>query len=153
MGMGKDNTVITNRQALRDYYIEKAYEAGIELRGNEVKSLRNGKANLKGSFARIDGGELFIFGMHISPYEYSHEEYDPTRRRKLLLHKRELEQLETKSQQKGYTIVPLKVYFKRGLAKVEIALGRGKKFYDKRRVLKEKQAKREIERAMRHRGK
>jgi SsrA-binding protein len=148
-----ERTVVTNRQALRDYYIEEAYEAGLELTGNEVKSLRGGKANLKGSFARIENGEVFVYNMHISPYEYSREEYDPLRRRKLLLHKTQIKKIFTKLTQQGYTIVPLKVYFKRGYAKVELALARGKKQYDKRRVLKEKQAKREIDRALRRKEK
>ena len=151
--MGRDKTVITNRQASRDYYIEKAYEAGLELLGNEVKSLRNGKANLKGSFAKFENGELFLYSMHISPYEYSQEEYNPLRRRKLLLHKAEIKHLIVKLLQQGHTLVPLKVYFRRGYAKVEIALARGKKFHDKRRSLKEKQAKKEIDRALRHKVK
>ena len=145
----ESKTAVTNRQALRDYYVEKAYEAGLQLQGNEVKSLRAGKANLKGSFARIENGQIFIYNMHISPYEYSHEEYDPLRPRKLLLHKAQIRQIEIKVSQQGYTLVPLKVYFKKGYAKVELALARGKKHYDKRRVLKEKQAKREIDRALR----
>lgn len=151
--MGQNKTVITNRQALRDYYIVKAYEAGLELLGNEVKSLRNGKANLKGSFAKFENGELFLFNMHISPYEYSQEEYNPIRRRKLLLHKAEIKHLVVKILQQGHTLVPLKVYFRHGYAKVEIALARGKKFHDKRRSLKEKQAKKEIDRALRHKDK
>ncbi len=148
--MAKENkAVVTNRQALRDYYIEKAFEAGIELRGNEVKSLRAGKANLKGSFARIEKGELYIYNLHISPYKYSREDYDPLRPRKLLLHKTEIRHMEIKSSQQGYTLVPLKIYFKRGYAKIEVAVARGKKFYDKRRALKEKQAKKEMDRALR----
>ena len=142
--------VVTNRQASRDYYLEKTYEAGLELRGDEVKSLRGGKANLKGSFARIEKGELFLYGMHISPYKYSQEEYNPIRRRKLLLHKREIAQLIVKSLQGGQAIVPIKIYFSRGYAKVEIALARGKKHYDKRTAIKKKEAKREIDRALRH---
>ena len=96
--------VVTNRQALRDYYIEKAYEAGLELAGNEVKSLRAGKANLKGSFARIEKGEIFVYNMHINPYEYSQEEYDPLRPRKALLHKAQIKQIWTGLSQKGYTL-------------------------------------------------
>jgi SsrA-binding protein len=153
MKMGQDKTVITNRQASRDYYIIKAYEAGLELQGNEVKSLRNGKANLKGSFAKFENGELFLYSMHINPYEYSQEEYNPLRRRKLLLHKAEIKYLIVKLLQQGHTLIPLKVYFNRGYAKVEIALARGKKFHDKRRSLKEKQAKKEIDRALRHKVK
>ncbi|MFC1480082.1 SsrA-binding protein SmpB [Candidatus Omnitrophota bacterium] len=147
--MTQNKTIVTNRQALRDYHVDKIYEAGLQLKGNEVKSLRGGNANLKGSFARIENGELFLYGMHINPYEYSQEEYDPIRRRKLLLHKAQVKQLDVKSSQQGYTLVPLKVYFKRGYAKVEIALARGKRLYDKRIALKKNQAKREIERALR----
>ncbi|MGB2661051.1 MAG: SsrA-binding protein SmpB [Candidatus Omnitrophota bacterium] len=145
-------TVVTNRQALRDYYVEKAYEAGLQLKGNEVKSLRAGKANLKGSFARIEKGEIFVYNMHISPYEYSQEDYDPLRPRKLLLHKAQIKQIWTGLSQKGYTLVPLKIYFKRGHAKMEVALARGKRQYDKRVTLKEKQARREMDRALRRKG-
>ncbi len=148
--MAQNNkTIVTNRQALRDYYIEKAYEAGLQLSGNEVKSLRAGKANLKGSFARVESDEIILHNMHISPYEYSREDYDPLRPRKLLLHKAQIKQIKVKLTQRGYTLVPLKLYFKRGYAKVELVLARGKKLYDKRRVLKEKQAKREIDKALR----
>lgn len=151
--MAQNKTVITNRQALRDYHIDRVYEAGIQLQGSEVKSLRGGNANLKGSFARIEGDELFLYNMHINPYEYSQEDYDPVRRRKLLLHKAQIEQLASRSSQQGYTLVPLKVYFRRGYAKVEIGLAKGKRRYDKRVALKEKQAKREIERALRQKRK
>jgi SsrA-binding protein len=152
--MAQNNkAVVTNRQALRDYYVEKAYEAGLELLGNEVKSLRAGKANLKGSFARVENGEIFVYNMHISPYEYSHEDYDPLRPRKALLRKTEIKQIWTGLSQKGYTLVPLKIYFKRGFAKIELALARGKRAYDKRRAIKEKQAKKEIDRALRSKNK
>ncbi len=140
--------IVTNRQALRDYYIDKAYEAGIQLKGSEVKSLRDGKANLKGSFAKFENDELYLHNVHISSYSYSREESDPLRCRKLLLQRTELRQLIAKVQQKGYTLVPLKVYFKRGYAKVEIGLARGKKLYDKRRALKEKEVKREMQKFM-----
>jgi len=153
MKENKHKTIVTNRQARRDYHIHKVYEAALQLRGNEVKSLRAGKANLKGSFARIENGEIFIYNMHINPYEYSQEEHDPLRRKKVLLHKAEIKQLEVKSQQQGYALLPLKVYFRRGYAKIEIALAIGKKLYDKRRSLKEKQVKREIDRDLRHRNK
>ncbi|MFH1846667.1 MAG: SsrA-binding protein SmpB [Candidatus Omnitrophota bacterium] len=147
------NIAITNRQALRDYYVEKVYEAGLQLKGNEIKSLRMGKAHLKGSFAKIVRGELFIYNMNITPYEFSREEQDPVRPRKLLLHKAQIKQIEVKSLQQGYTLVPLKVFFHRGYAKVEIAVARGKKLYDKRHALKEKQAKREIDRVIRSKEK
>ncbi len=146
----KEQAVTTNRQALRDYYVDKGFEAGLQLKGNEVKSLRGGKANLKGSFAKIEKGELFLENMHISPYEYSREDYDPLRPRKLLLHGSEIRQIVAKLTQAGYTLVPLKVYFKRGYAKVELGLARGRKLYDKRKAIKEKQAKKEIDRALKY---
>jgi SsrA-binding protein len=145
----KQKPVAVNRQAARDFFLEKTYEAGLQLRGDEVKSLREGKANLKGSFARVEAAEVYIFGMHINPYKFAREEHDPVRRRKLLLNKSEIKQIIVKSQQKGYTIVPTKIYFRRGYAKVEIALGRGKKHYDKRTALKEKEVKREMDKAVR----
>jgi len=141
--------LVTNRKALHDFHIEKTFEAGLQLKGSEVKSLRRGKANLKGTFARIEDGELFLYGMHISPYEFAREDYEPTRVRKLLLHKAQIRQLAQKSEQQGYTLVPLKVYFRRGYAKVEIAVARGKKLFDKRTAIKEKQAKRDMQRALR----
>lgn len=146
--MRSDNkAAVSNRKAFRDYHIDKTYEAGMELQGGEVKSLRAGKGDLKGSFAKLDDGELFLYKMHINPYEYAQEEYDPERRRKLLLHKAEITQLAVKFAQKGFTLVPLKVYFRRGYAKVEIGLGRGKKLYDKRKAVKEESAKKEMKRA------
>ena len=151
--MGQNKTIVTNRKARRDFYIDKTYEAGLQLKGNEVKSLRAGKADLKGSFAVFDRGELFLQGMHINPYEYSQEDYNPLRTRKLLLHKAEMRYLEQKIAQRGYALIPLKVYFHRGYAKIELGLGRGKKQHDKRVTLKEKQAKREMDRALSHKGK
>jgi SsrA-binding protein len=150
--MDKENTVISNRQALRDFHIEKTYEAGIQLKGNEVKSLRLGEANLKGGFAKLEGAELFLLNMHISPYKFTREETDPLRPRKLLLNKSEIRQLGIKITQQGYTVIPMKVYFNRGYAKVELGLGKGKKLYDKRTDIKEKQVHREIERALRDRN-
>jgi SsrA-binding protein len=151
--MNKEMTAVTNRQAFRDFHIEKAIEAGIQLKGDEVKSLRAGQANLKGSFAKFESGELFIYNLHISPYKFSREEENPLRPRKLLLHKRELHLLFTRSVQQGYAIIPLKIYFKRGFAKVEIALAKGKKLYDKRRAIKEREVKKDIDRALRLRQK
>lgn len=145
----KNKAVISNKQASHDYHIEKTYEAGLQLKGNEVKSLRSGNANLKGCFARIENGELFIYGMHINPYKYSREEEDPIRPRKLLLHKTEIKQLYIKTQQQGYTLIATKVYFAHGYAKVQIGLARGKKQYDKRVALKERQVKREVDRELR----
>ncbi len=150
--MAKNEPVITNRKALRDYFIEKRFEAGVQLFGNEVKSLRRGNANLKGSFAKIEGDEVFIYNMHINPYEFSREEIDPIRKRKLLLHKLEIKHLDIKLKQKGFTLIPLSIYFKRGYAKIELGLARGKRQYDKRRSLKEKQVRRDIEREL-HKGK
>ncbi len=146
--MQEERVVVTNRQAFRDYHIEKTYEAGLKLIGSEVKSLRAGKANLKGSFARIEAGELFLYNLHISPYKFSRDEYDPLRPRKLLLHKMQIRQIETNLSQKGFTLVPLKIYFKRGYAKVEVGIARGKKLFDKRMALKEKQVKKETEREL-----
>lgn len=151
--MTNNTIIVTNRQALHDFHIEKTYEAGIVLCGNEVKSLREGKANLKGSFAKVENGEIYLYNMHINPYEFSCSEIDPLRKRKLLLHKAQIRQLIVHLEQKGYALVPLKVYFKKEYAKVEIGLGKGKKLYDKRKELKEKEAQREIDKAMRHREK
>jgi SsrA-binding protein len=140
--------VVTNKKARHDFFIEETYEAGISLLGTEVKSLRNGRANIKDSFARIVGDEIFLFNMHISPYEQGNiANHDPIRDRKLLLHKNEIGRLMGKVKEKGYTLVPLQVYFKRGYAKVEIALAKGKHLYDKRQTIAEKEAQREVERA------
>ena len=149
--MTRNDPVISNRQALRDFYIEKSFEAGLQLLGNEVKSLRAGKANLKGSFAKIEGREVVLFNLHISPYEFSREDHDPLRPKKLLLNKSEIKHLEIKVNQRGYALIPLKIYFKRGYAKVELALAKGKRLYDKRVVLKEQQVKREIQKELRRR--
>ena len=140
-------SIATNRKALRDYFIFETFEAGIELKGGEIKSLRTGKANLKDSFARVIKEEIFLFNLHISPYKYTRqEEADPTRPRKLLLKKNEIEYIFNKTSQKGITAIPLRIYLKHGLAKAEIALAKGKKFYDKREALKRKEAEREIDR-------
>lgn len=140
--------VATNKKARHDYFIEETYEAGMSLRGTEVKSLRNSRANIKDSFARIVGKEVHLFNMHISPYEQGNiANHDPVRERQLLLHKAEIKRLTGKVQEKGYTLVPLQVYFKKGYAKVELALARGKHLYDKRHSIAEKEAKREVERA------
>lgn len=142
--------VTENRKARHDYFIEETYEAGIVLKGTEVKSLRAGKANLKDSYAQVDGGEMYLFNMHISPYEQGNRfNVDPVRARKLLLHKGEINRLFGRVKQQGLTLVPLKVYFKRGKAKVELALAKGKKLYDKRDAMAEKDARREVERVVR----
>ncbi len=147
---GKDSVVVTNRKAYHDYFIEEALEAGIVLSGTEVKSLREGRINLKDSFARVENGEVLLYNCHISPYSHGNIfNHDPTRKRKLLLQRREIERLLGKAQQRGYTLVPLKVYFKRGWAKVELGLARGKKLYDKRETESKKSAQREIEKAVR----
>jgi SsrA-binding protein len=144
-----EKVVCTNKKARHLYHIEETYEAGIELKGCEVKSLRMGRANLADSFARVVDGEVYLYNFHISPYPHSREaqHLDPTRTRKLLLHKREIKRLMGKVQQKGYTLIPLRVYFnERGLAKVELALARGKKIYDRRETIKRRELEREISR-------
>lgn len=141
-----------NRKARHDYFIHETYEAGIELRGTEVKSLRAGKANLRDSYAEVKDGEIFVEHLHISPYEQGNIfNHDPLRRRRLLLHKREILKLFGKTREKGFTLVPLKIYFKQGRAKLELALASGKHNYDKREALHEKTAQRDIERAMKER--
>ena len=142
----------TNKKARRDYHIDDTIEAGLVLRGSEVKSLRDGKASLTDAYARIEEGEAWLSGLHISPYSHTRmEEQDPDRERKLLLHAAEIRRLGVKVQEKGYTLVPLRIYFKHGLAKVELGLGKGKKLYDKREDIKKADARREIERALRQR--
>ncbi len=148
--MTGEKIVCTNRKARHDYDLEERYEAGMVLVGTEVKSLRNGKANLKDSYARVVDGEVFLIGCHISPYEMgSHSNHEPERARKLLLHKREIKRLTGKTQERGLTLVPLRIYFKNRVAKVELALAKGKKVYDKRETMKRRTADREMERAMR----
>ena len=139
--------VITeNRKARHDYTIEESFEAGIELKGTEVKSMRAGRANLKDSFAVIENGELYLYGMHISPYEHGNIfNVEPMRPRKLLMHKKEIMRLLGKTKEQGLTLVPLKAYFKKDKIKIELALAKGKKLYDKREAAAEKTAKREIE--------
>lgn len=144
--------VCQNRKASFDYHIDETLEAGMVLLGPEVKSLRDGRASLVDSYARIKSGELFLYSMHITPYPFSHHlELDPTRTRKLLLNKREIKRLIGKTEEKGYALIPTKVYFKDGRAKVELALAKGKKKYDKRRSLKEKEMKREMDQVRRKR--
>ncbi|GGF31948.1 SsrA-binding protein [Halobacillus andaensis] len=149
MPRGQGKTIAQNKKANHDYFIEETFEAGLVLQGTEIKAIRAGRVNLKESFARINKGEVFIHNMHISHYEqgniYNHE---PTRSRKLLLHRKQINQLIGATQQKGYALVPLKLYIKNGVAKLLIGLGRGKKKYDKREDLKQKQVKREIDRAI-----
>ena len=138
-----------NRKAFHEYFVLERFEAGIELAGTEVKSIRAGQVNLKDSFCTIKDGELFVRGMHISPYEHGNIfNKDPLRTRKLLLHKREITKLLGQVSQKGYTIMPLQVYFKDSLVKVQIGLARGKKLYDKREDIAKKDQRREAEREM-----
>ena len=156
--MGRKNDAVKiaceNRKARHDYFIHEVYEAGMELQGTEVKSLRAGKANLKDSYAEIKNGEIFVQNMHISSYEQGNIfNHDPLRRRRLLLHKSEITKLFSKTREKGFTLVPLKIYFKKGRAKMELALASGKHNYDKRQALADKAVKRDVERAMRERQK
>lgn len=145
-------TVVTNRRARREYFIEETYEAGLVLTGSEIKSVRAGRVNLQDSYAIIREGEAWLVNTHIAPYrQASHQNHDPKRDRKLLLHRHQINRLVGKVQAKGYTIVPLRVYLKNNRAKVEIALARGKKLYDKRDALAKRQAEREMERALRRR--
>ena len=140
--------IAVNRRARHDFIIEETYEAGIVLTGSEVKSLRAGKANLKDSYGRVTKDEAWLLNAHISPYgpasQFGHE---PTRTRKLLLHRREIERLMGKVKERGLTLIPLRLYFKNGRVKVEIGLARGKKLYDKRAAIREREVKREVERA------
>lgn len=145
--------VCQNKKAFYDYSIEDTLEAGLSLLGTEVKSLRDGKANLKDSYVLIKDSEAFLFNCHISPYSHGNiMNHEPLRTRKLLLHKKEIERLKGKLVQKGYTLLPLKIYFKGPVAKVEIGLGKGKKQYEKRETIKEREAKKDIERAMKSSG-
>ncbi len=147
--MAKENfkIVAQNRKAHHDYFLEEIYEAGIALAGTEVKSMRMGKCSLKESFVRIENGEAFLYNMHISPYEKGNIfNKDPLRTRKLLLHKAQLRKLIGSVKTDGYTIIPVRVYFKGNYAKVEIALARGKKLYDKRQTIMKKDQRREAER-------
>lgn len=143
-----------NRKAYHDYFIEERVEAGIILTGTEIKSIRNGKVNLKDSYAHLNNGEIWVNQMHISAYEQGNRfNHDPLRQRKLLLHRSEINKLVGKIQQQGLTLIPLKIYLKKGLAKVELAVCQGKKNYDKRQSLAEREGKREIERALKDRNK
>lgn len=153
--MGKQGVklVANNKKAYHDYFIDDKYEAGIELYGTEVKSIRMGKCSIKEAFIKIDNGQVYVTGMHISPYEKGNIfNKDPLRIRKLLLHKLEISRLASKVKEKGYTLVPLQVYLKGSLVKIEIGLARGKKLYDKRDDLAKKDAKREVEREFKDRN-
>ncbi len=149
MEKAKIKQMAQNRKAYHDYFIEDKFEAGIELSGTEVKSIRQGSLNLKDSFCGVKNGELFLYGMHISPYEKGNIfNKDPRRTRKLLMHKREIIRLGAKAQQDGYAIVPLSVYFSGPRVKLELGLAKGKKLYDKREASAKRDAKREMDRAL-----
>lgn len=143
--------VAQNKKARHDYFVLETYEAGIELFGTEVKSIRKGRVNLKDSWCSIDGGEIFVNGMHVSPYEQGNIfNRDPMRVKRLLMHKREINRLYGTVKQQGLTLVPLSVYFLKGRAKLEIGLCKGKKVYDKRETMAQRDAKRDMERAMKN---
>ena len=148
-----EKTVVSNRKAFHDYAIEERVEAGIVLRGAEVKAIREARANLRDAYATVRDGEVWLLGMHVSPYSSAstHEELAAERPRKLLLKRGEIEKLAAKTTQKGYTVVPLRLYFRGGLAKVELGLGRGKRSYDKRRDIAARDTRREVDRELRHR--
>ncbi|RMG02354.1 MAG: SsrA-binding protein SmpB [Nitrospirae bacterium] len=144
--------VTQNRKAYHDYHIEETLEAGIALLGTEVKSIREGRVNLKDSYVVIKDGEAFLLNCHISPYSHGNiMNHEPLRTRKLLLHKKEIEKLAAKAAEKGYTLIPLKIYFKGPYVKVEIGVARGKRLYERRDRIKEREARREIERAIKNR--
>ncbi len=144
--------ISVNRQAYHDYFIERTIEAGISLVGTEIKSIRDGKVNLRGSYAIVRNGELWLENAHIAVYDHGNRyNHEPLRNRKLLLHRREIEQLQAKVSTKGLTLIPLKLYLKGGKAKIELGLCRGKKLYDKREAIAERDVKREIERVIRKR--
>jgi SsrA-binding protein len=143
-----DQVAIRNRRARYDYHVLDSFECGIVLAGSEVKSIRAGHANLQDGYARVEHGEVWLHGMHISPYEFSTGDLEPVRPRKLLLHRKQIDELARATAERGVTLVPLRVYFKDGRAKVELAVAKGKRSYDKRRAIAERDAKRETERAM-----
>lgn len=152
--MGKDElkTVAQNKKAFHDYFVIESYEAGIELFGTEVKSIRQGKINLKDAWCGIDNGEIFVHGMHISPYEHGNIfNKDPIRVRKLLMHKSEINRLFGQTKQQGYTLIPLSAYFKKGKVKIQVGLCKGKKSYDKRESIAQKTAQRDVQRALKER--
>jgi SsrA-binding protein len=148
-----EKLICNNKKAYHDYSIEEKFEAGMVLQGTEVKSLRTGKANLNDAFAMIKDGEAYLHNLHISPYDFGNREnHDPDRMRKLLLHKQEIVKLFSKVREQGYSLVPLRLYFKDGKAKVEMGLAKGKKLYDKREDLKKKDDHREMAKALKSRG-
>ncbi|MCU0557893.1 MAG: SsrA-binding protein SmpB [Desulfobacterales bacterium] len=153
--MASENVKIVteNRKARHDYHLDEQFEAGMVLTGTEVKSLRMGRANLKDAYARVVNGEVFLYQMHISAYPFAYyDNHDPLRPRKLLLHAHEIKRLYGKVNEKGYALVPLRIYFKRGKVKVVIALARGKRSYDKREAIRKRDETRELDRARKERG-
>ncbi|GAK49943.1 SsrA-binding protein [Candidatus Moduliflexus flocculans] len=149
--MSEKKSICINKEATHLYFIEERFEAGLVLRGTEVKSLREGRANLKESYAKVNGDEIFLVNCHISPYSHGNQlNHDPLRSRKLLLHRREIRKLIGKVSEKGFTLVPISMYFSDGKAKLELGLGKGKKLHDKRESLKERAANREMERAFKN---
>ncbi len=148
-----EKVITVNRKAFHDFHIEETLEAGLVLTGTEIKSIRQGRMNLRDAYARIDDGEAWLVGMHISPYGQAgrHDQHVPDRPRKLLLHREEIRRLAQQTQAKGMTLVPLKLAFRRGRAKLDLGLARGKKLYDKRDSIAEREARRDIERAIRAR--
>jgi SsrA-binding protein len=148
-----EKLICNNKKAYHDYFIEEKYEAGMVLTGTEVKSLRMGKANLNDAFAMVKNGEVFLHNLHISPYDFGHRDnHDPDRMRKLLLHKKEIIRLFSKVREQGYSFIPLRLYFKDGLVKVELGLAKGKKLYDKREDMKQKDMKRDVAQALKERN-
>lgn len=153
-GRHDDKVLAQNRKAFHDFFIEETFEAGIVLTGTEIKSIRRGKANLRDAYARIEGREVFLHNLHISPYEQGNRfNHDPLRTRKLLLHRAEISKLIGASREKGYTLVPTKMYLRNGFCKVELGLAKGKKQHDKREAMKKRDADREIAKALRERQK
>lgn len=150
--MQGERTIVTHRKARRDYHILERYEAGVALKGTEVKSLRMGRGNLNDAYACVEGEEVFLLQCHISPYEWGNRfNHEPRRKRKLLLHRRQIRRLIGLTQQKGYTLIPLRLYFLRGKVKVELGVCKGKRLYDKREDIKRREADREMERAYKRR--
>jgi SsrA-binding protein len=148
-----EKLICNNKKAFHEYFIEERYEAGLVLKGTEVKSLRAGKANLGDAFALVKSGEAFLHNLHISPYDFGNREnHDPDRMRKLLLHRAEIDKLFGRIREQGYTLVPLRLYFKDGRAKVELGLAKGKKLHDKRQDLKQKEMKRDVAQALKERN-
>lgn len=148
----RDRVAISNRRARHEYFILDTYDCGMVLVGSEVKSIRDGRANLSDSYARIEHGEVWLHGMHISPYPFSRDNPDPDRKRKLLLHRGEIDRITGKLTEAGLTLVPLKVFFQNGVAKIELAIVRGKRQWDKRQAMAERDANREADRALRSRN-